>query len=32
VAAHSYIEIGERLILACRDTYVPELAALFAEP
>ncbi len=32
VAAHSYIEIGERLILACRESYVPELAALFAEP
>jgi hypothetical protein len=32
VAAHSYIEIGERLILACRESYIPELAALFAEP
>ncbi|MGB6581552.1 MAG: hypothetical protein WBF34_26925 [Streptosporangiaceae bacterium] len=32
MAAHSYIEIGEQLILACRESYIPDLAALFAEP
>ena len=32
VSAHSFISIGERLILASREGYAPSLAALFVEP
>jgi hypothetical protein len=31
VAAHSYIEVGKHLMLACRQSYIPDLAALFTE-
>lgn len=29
--AHSFMEIGERLLLACGQSYLPDLAALFTE-
>jgi hypothetical protein len=31
VSAHSFIEIGTRLLIACREGHLPELAALFTE-
>lgn len=31
MAAHSVMEIGRHLGLACRESYVPDLAALFTE-
>jgi hypothetical protein len=31
VAAHSFIQIGRRLMLDCREDYVPDLIALFSE-
>lgn len=31
VAAHSYMEVGKHLMLACRQSYIPGLAALFTE-
>jgi hypothetical protein len=31
MSAHSFIEIGGHLLLACRESYVPDLAALFTE-
>lgn len=31
MSAHSFMEIGGHLLLACRESYVPELAALFTE-
>lgn len=31
VSAHTFMEIGEHLLLACRGDYIPDLAALFTE-
>jgi hypothetical protein len=31
MAAHSFMEIGESLLLACGQSYLPDLAALFTE-
>jgi hypothetical protein len=31
MAAHSYVAVGKHLMLACRQSYVPDLAALFTE-
>lgn len=31
MSAHTFIEINGRLLLACRESYVPDLATLFAE-
>jgi len=31
MAAHSFMEIGESLLLACGQSYLPDLAAVFTE-
>ena len=31
MSAHSFIQIGQRLMLGCREGYIPDLAALFTE-
>ncbi|MFI9384345.1 hypothetical protein [Kutzneria sp. NPDC052558] len=31
MSARSFMEVGGRLLLACRESYVPDLAALFTE-
>jgi len=31
MAAHSFMEINQRLMLGCRESYLPDLAALFTE-
>jgi hypothetical protein len=31
MSAHSFMEIGRQRLLACRESYVPDLAALFTE-